>query len=127
MDRKAYSTDKAPAAIGPYSQAVQAGGFLYVSGQLPIDPATGEMTEADIRAQGKRVLENIKAILENAGSTMEKVVKVEVFLADMNHFPEMNEIYARYFKGDILPARQAVQVARLPKDSLVEISCIALI
>lgn len=118
-------TDQAPAAIGPYSQAVIADELVFVSGQIPIDPATGEMVEADIRIQTRRVLDNLTAVLDAAGSGLDSVVKVEVFLADMADFGTMNKIYAEYFDAEVKPARQAVEVSRLPKDALIEISCIA--
>ena len=117
-------TDKAPAAIGPYSQAVCVGSLVFVSGQLPVDPATGAFAGTDIETQTHQSLKNIKAILEAAGSGMEKVVKTTVFLQDMKDFAAMNEVYARYF-AEPFPARAAVQVARLPKDALVEIECVA--
>ena len=115
---------QAPAAIGPYSQAVQAGGSIYVSGQLPINPATGEFAGADIRAQARQSLENIKAILAAAGTDMAHVVKTTVLLQDMADFAAMNEVYAEYF-SEPYPARTAFQVAKLPKDALVEIEAVA--
>lgn len=115
---------QAPAAIGPYSQAVQAGGSIYVSGQLPINPATGEFAGADIRAQARQSLENIKAILAAAGTDMAHVVKTTVLLQDMADFVAMNEVYAEYF-SEPYPARAAFQVAKLPKDALVEIEAVA--
>ena len=115
---------QAPAAIGPYSQAVQAGGSIYVSGQLPINPATGEFAGADIRAQARQSLENIKAILAAAGTDMAHVVKTTVLLQDMTDFAAMNEVYAEYF-SEPYPARAAFQVAKLPKDALVEIEAVA--
>lgn len=120
---KVISTPKAPAAIGPYSQAIEANGVIYVSGQLPIDPATGKMP-AEVADQAKQSLENIKAILEAAGSGMDQVVMVNIFVQDMNHFKVVNDIYAKYFTANF-PARATVQVARLPRDALVEISAIA--
>lgn len=117
-------TQNAPAAIGPYSQAVQAGGTVYVSGQLPINPATGEFAGADIRAQARQSLENIKAILAAAGADMAHVVKTTVLLQDMADFAAMNEVYAEYF-SEPYPARAAFQVAKLPKDALVEIEAVA--
>lgn len=125
MSKKAIATSKAPAAIGPYSQAIQAGNTLYVSGQIPLDPATGEIVEGGIVEQTKRVFENIKAILEEAGCNFSNVVKAEVFLDDINDFATVNEIYASYFTEDPKPARQAVEVANLPKFVKIEISCIA--
>ena len=117
-------TQNAPAAIGPYSQAVQAGGSIYVSGQLPINPATGEFAGADIRAQARQSLENIKAILAAAGADMAHVVKTTVLLQDMADFAAMNEVYAEYF-SEPYPARAAFQVAKLPKGALVEIEAVA--
>lgn len=116
-------TPNAPAAIGPYSQAIQAGGTIYVSGQLPINPATGEFAGADIRAQARQSLENIKAILAAAGADMAHVVKTTVLLQDMADFSAMNEVYAEYF-SEPYPARAAFQVAKLPKDALVEIEAV---
>lgn len=116
------NTGKAPAAIGPYVQAVKAGGLVITSGQLPIDPATGAFPEG-IQAQTRQSLTNVKAILEEAGLTMDDVVKTTVFLSDMNNFAAMNEVYATFFTS--FPARSAVEVARLPKDALVEIEVIA--
>lgn len=123
---KKIETKNAPQAIGPYSQAVLAGSQLYISGQLPIDPATGKLVEADIRLQTSRVLDNLKAILSAAGCTFENVVRCDVFLKDMNDFGVVNEVYGHYFKQPIPPARQTIQVARLPLDALIEISCIAI-
>jgi 2-iminobutanoate/2-iminopropanoate deaminase len=122
--REVISTPEAPAAIGPYSQAVKAGGFLFVSGQIPIDPATGQMIAGDIAAQTRRVFENLRAILEAAGSSFDQVVRATVYLADMNDFGTVNEIYGTYFSSPA-PARATVQVARLPKDARVEIDVIA--
>ena len=118
------STDKAPGAIGPYSQAIRCGDFLFLSGQLPIDPASGTMPE-DVRAQTAQALTNAKNILESAGSGMDKVVKTTVFLSDMENFAAMNDVYATFFPAGSCPARSAFQVARLPKDALVEIEMIA--
>ena len=122
--REAVSTPAAPAAIGPYSQAIKAGGLLFVSGQIPIDPATGQMTDGDIAAQTHRVFQNIQAILEAGGATFDQVVRTTVYLADMNDFAPMNEVYATYFTSPA-PARATVQAARLPKDARVEIDVIA--
>lgn len=119
------NTDSAPSAIGPYSQAIQAGDFLYVSGQIPVDPKTGAFAGDTIEAQTSQVLDNIEAILQAKGLTFQNVVKTEVFLQDMNDFKSMNQIYAQRFSHEVKPARQAVEVARLPLDALVEISCIA--
>ena len=125
MLKKEISTSSAPAAIGPYSQAILAGNTLYVSGQIPLDPATGEIIEGGIVEQTKIVFENLKAILNEAGCTFANVVKAEVFLDDIKDFAAVNEIYASYFTEDPKPARQAVEVANLPKYVKVEISCIA--
>jgi 2-iminobutanoate/2-iminopropanoate deaminase len=122
--KEIVSTDRGPKPIGPYSQAVKANGFLYLSGQVALDPKANEMLVGDIRQQTERVLENIKGILEAAGSNLHHVVKTTVFLKDMNEFPAMNEVYARYFTA-APPARSTVQVSRLPKDALVEIEVIA--
>jgi 2-iminobutanoate/2-iminopropanoate deaminase len=119
-------TDKGPKPIGPYSQAIRANGFLYVSGQVALDPRTAEMTGTDIREQTERVLENLKGILEAAGANLHHVVKTSVFLKDMNDFAAMNEVYAKYFTA-APPARTTVQVARLPKDALVEMDVVAVI
>lgn len=117
-------TDSAPAAIGPYAQAVEAGGLVITSGQLPIDPATGAFP-AGIRAQTEQSLKNVRAILAAAGTDMDHVLKTTVFLQDMNDFAAMNEVYATFFTEGNYPARSAVQAARLPKDALVEIEVIA--
>jgi 2-iminobutanoate/2-iminopropanoate deaminase len=117
-------TDAAPAAIGPYSQAVVADGWVFCSGQIPVSPETGELVERDITKQTERVLQNLAAVLEAAGSSMGSVVKTTVYLADMGHFVPMNEVYARYF-GDHRPARATVQAGALPKSCLVEIECMA--
>ena len=122
--KKTVSTEKAPKAIGPYSQAVILNGVAYLSGQIPTDPATNQLVEGDIAAQTERVIMNLKAVLEASGASLESVVKTTVFLKDMNDFPAMNEVYARYFTA-APPARSTVQAARLPKDALVEIEVIA--
>lgn len=122
--REEIRTDKAPAAIGPYAQAVAIDGLVITSGQLPIDPATGAFPEG-ITAQTRQSLSNVKAILEAAGTSMDQVVKSTVFLSDMNDFGAMNEVYADFFHEGSYPSRSAVQVARLPKDALVEIEVIA--
>ena len=122
--KEVISTTGAPGAIGPYSQAVKAGDLLFVSGQLPIDPATGAFAGDDIAAQTRQSLTNVKNIVEAAGMTMADVVRVGVFLQDMEHFGAMNAVYGEFFTGDC-PARAAVQVARLPKDALVEIEAVA--
>jgi len=123
--REVIATDGAPQAIGPYSQAIKANGLIFVSGQTPIDPATQQLLEGSVRDQTNRVLNNIKAILEKAGSSMDKVVRCGVFLKDMNDFAEMNAEYAKFFPNNP-PARSTVQAARLPKDCQVEIDAIAL-
>lgn len=122
--KQVISTSGAPAAIGPYSQAVEANGLIITSGQLPLDPATGTFPEG-IRAQTKQSLTNVKAILAQAGTDMDHVLKTTVFLNDMNDFAAMNEVYATFFTEGSFPARSAVEVARLPKDALVEIEVIA--
>ena len=122
--RQRIQTDKAPAAIGPYSQAIKAGGFVFVSGQIPTDPETGEFVAGGITEQTDRVLRNLRAVLEAAGSGLDQVVKTTVFLADMNDFAKMNEVYAKQFKQPY-PARSTVQVARLPRDARIEIDVIA--
>lgn len=119
------STGKGPKAIGPYSQAIRANGFVFISGQVAFDPATGQVVEGDVAKQTARVLENLKAILEAAGSALEKAVRTTVFLKDMNDFAKMNEVYGRYFPHQP-PARSTVEVARLPRDVRVEIDLIAL-
>ena len=119
------ATDKAPQAIGPYSQAVVYNGIAYLSGQIPLDPATGQIVDGDVAAQTERVLENLKAVLEACGSSLGHVLKTGVYLKDMGDFPKMNEVYARYFGGNP-PARATVEVARLPRDVRVEIECVAI-
>lgn len=126
IDKIVIKTDKAPAPIGPYSQAIQVGNLLFVSGQVAFIPATGELISNDIRNATKQTLENLEAILEEAGTSFKNVVKTTVFLKDMNDFSAMNEIYATYFSQEF-PARSAIQVAKLPKDALIEIELIALI
>lgn len=122
--KKILATEKAPAAIGPYSQAVRAGDFVYISGQLPINPATGEFAGGDIASQSKQSLLNIEAILETEGLSMEHVIKTTVLLQSMNDFGAMNEVYSTFFKSDC-PARAAFEVAALPKAALVEIEAVA--
>lgn len=122
--KKIISTDKAPKAIGPYSQAVVMNGFAFLSGQIALDPASGQLIEGDIAAQTERVLENLKAVLAACGSSLEQVVKTTVFVKDMGEFARMNEVYARYFPVDP-PARATVEAARLPRDVRVEIECVA--
>ena len=122
---KEISTSQAPAAIGPYSQAVRAGDFLFISGQIPLDPETMEIVEGGIKEQADRVFKNLQAILNKADLDFQDVVKAEVFLDDINNFAAVNEVYASYFTSDTPPARQAIQAACLPKNAGIEISCIA--
>jgi 2-iminobutanoate/2-iminopropanoate deaminase len=122
--RNIISTERAPKAIGPYSQAVVANGFVFLSGQIPLDPSTNQIITGDIAAQTERVLENLKSVLEAAGSSLERVVKTTVYLKDMGEFAKMNEVYGRYFASNA-PARATVEAARLPRDVSVEIDCIA--
>ncbi len=123
--RQIIKTGEAPQAIGPYSQAVVAGGLVFASGQIPLDPATGEFVEGGISEQTEQVLRNLSKVLEAAGTSLARVVKTTVFLADMNDFAAMNEVYGRYFEREP-PARSTVQAARLPRDARVEIDVIAL-
>ena len=122
--KKIFATTNAPGAIGPYSQAVQAGNVVFVSGQLPIDPATGNFAGDDIKSQARQSLTNIKNILASEGIEMSQILRTGVFLKDMNMFADMNAVYGEFFEGDY-PARAAVEVARLPKDALVEIEAVA--
>jgi 2-iminobutanoate/2-iminopropanoate deaminase len=122
--KEIISTESAPGAIGPYSQAIKANGVVYCSGQIPIDVATGEFVSTDIAEQTEQVLKNLSAVLDAAGTGLNNVVKTTVFLADMNDFAAMNEVYGRYFNEN-KPARATVQAARLPRDARVEIECIA--
>ena len=124
--RQRIQTENAPAAIGPYSQAIKANGFVFVSGQIPIDPQTGEFVEGGISEQTARVLKNLSAVLEAAGSSLDQVVKTTVFLADMKEFSGMNEVYANFFPGPP-PARATVAAAGLPRDARVEIEAVALV
>jgi 2-iminobutanoate/2-iminopropanoate deaminase len=124
MTKKVISTEAAPKAIGPYSQAIVSNGVAYLSGQIPMDPKTGQIVEGDIVQQTERVFENLKGVLEAAGASFDSVLKITVFLQDMSDFAKMNEVYARYFPKDP-PARSTVQAARLPRDVRVEIDCIA--
>ncbi|KDR94086.1 2-iminobutanoate/2-iminopropanoate deaminase [Peptoclostridium litorale DSM 5388] len=126
MKKEIISTSKAPAAVGPYSQAVKAGNMLFVSGQIPFIPETMELVSEDVKEQTARSLENVKAILEEAGSSFADVIKATVFIKDMNDFGKINEVYAEYF-GENKPARACVEVARLPKDVKVEIEVIAFV
>ena len=123
--KEIISTENAPGAIGPYSQAVKTGNMVFLSGQIPIDPQTGEFVSNDVAEQTEQVLKNLSAVLEAAGTSLNNVVKTTVFLADMNDFTAMNEVYARYFSEN-KPARATVQAARLPRDARVEIECIAI-
>jgi len=118
------ATDQAPAAIGPYSQGVRIGGFLFTAGQIPLDPATMQLVASDISSQTERVMENLKAVLTAADTTLDRVVKTTCFLANLDDFPAFNAVYGRYFPENA-PARSTVQVARLPLGSLVEVECIA--
>jgi 2-iminobutanoate/2-iminopropanoate deaminase len=126
LRREPVKTSNAPAALGPYSQAIKVGEFVYTSGHVAIDPATGEFIGGGIAEQTERVLNNVAAVLEAAGSSLDQVVKTLVFLADMNDFSAMNEVYGKFFTG-APPARSTVQAARLPKDALIEIEAVALI
>jgi len=125
MKKRVIQTEKAPKAIGPYSQAIQAGPFLFVSGQIPIDPSTGELVGGDIQEQTRRILENIKQILESQRLALPDVVKTTIFLKDMGNFAKVNEIYAAYFPTEA-PARSTIEVARLPKDAEIEIEAVVL-
>lgn len=124
--KETISTNNAPGAIGPYSQAIKAGDLVFCSGQIPIDPVTGEFVSDAVAEQTEQVLKNLDAVLRAAGTSLDNVVKTTVFLADMNDFAEMNDVYGRYFSEN-KPARATVQAARLPRDAKVEIDCIALI
>ena len=123
MEKKIIATDKAPAAIGPYSQAIEAGGFVFASGQIPVDPATGNIPDG-IEAQAKQALINVRNLMEASGLSMDNIVKTSVFIKDMNDFAKVNEVYATFFESDF-PARSCVEVARLPKDVLIEVEVIA--
>ena len=123
--RDRIQTDNAPKAIGPYSQAIKANGVVYASGQIPLDPKTMQIVEGGIREQTERVMNNLSAVLEAAGSSLDRVVKTTVFLADLGDFSDMNDVYGRFF-GEIPPARSTVQVSRLPRDVRIEIDVIAL-
>ncbi len=122
---KKIESSSAPKAIGPYSQAVRAGDYIFVSGQIPINPANGILVSGGVKEQTMQVLVNIQAILKSEGLSFENVVKTEVYLADLEHFQEMNDTYATFFEPEVKPARVTVQVSRLPKDAMVEISCTA--
>ncbi|WP_010631519.1 RidA family protein [Sporolactobacillus vineae] len=123
--KKQIATRLAPQAVGPYSQAVAAGGFVFVSGQIPLDPETGTIVAGDVKTQAERIFKNIGAILNEAGLDFTHVVTATVFLTDISDFAAVNEVYAGYFKGGVLPARSAVQVGALPKQAKLEISCVA--
>ncbi len=123
--KEVIATDKGPKAIGPYSQAIKASGFIYTAGQIPFDPATGQIIEGGIAQQTARVFDNLKAVVEAAGSSLDKAVKATVYLKDMNDFAAMNEVYARYFQNNP-PARSTVEVSRLPRDVRVEIDLVVL-
>ncbi|MFQ6058888.1 MAG: RidA family protein [Anaerolineae bacterium] len=125
-ERRIIATDKAPAAVGPYSQAVRVDNSVFTAGQIAIDPATGALIEGDIAAQTRQVLQNLSAVLEAAGSSLDQVIKTTVYLADMDDFAAMNEVYAQFFSTDP-PARSTVQVARLPLEALVEIEAVAVV
>lgn len=128
MQRTKIQTSEAPAAIGPYSQAIRCGQFLYASGQIPLDPATGEIVGSNVQEQTERVFQNMQAVLASAGGSLANIVKTTVFLASMGDFKAMNEIYARYFAGtELLPARSTVEVAELPRQVLVEIEYVAVL
>ncbi len=126
MEYTQISTPHAPAAIGPYSQAIRSGQFIYTSGQIPLDPVSGEIVGTDIQSQTHRVLQNLQAVLQGGGASLKSVVKTTVFLIHMSDFQAMNEIYASYF-GSVAPARSTVAVAELPRQALVEIECVALV
>ena len=126
MEKKIIATSNAPKAIGPYSQGVLAGDFLFVSGQIPIDPKTNQIIEGDIALQTKQVMENIKGILESAGASMNNVVKATLYIKDMDEYGRINEVYSAYL-GNVQPARSTVEVKRLPKDVRIEIDVIALV
>ena len=124
MERRVVSTDEAPAAVGPYSQAIVSDGWVWVSGQIPLDPATGVMVDGDVAAQARRCLDSLAAVLAAAGSSLDRVVRATVYLVDMNDFAAVNAVYATYFPDDP-PSRACVEVRRLPKDARVEIDAVA--
>ncbi len=126
MEKTMINTEKAPAAIGPYSQGIKIGNFVFSSGQLPVNPTNGELVTGDIQKETKQCLENLKAVLEEAGSSLDDAIKITVFIKDMNQFGKINEVYAQFFPND-KPARSCVEVARLPKDANIEIEGIACI
>ena len=125
MSKDVIATSSAPAAIGPYSQAIKANGFLFTAGQIPLDPATGKIVEGDITAQSERVMQNLKAILAASGTSFDRVLKTTCFLVNLDHFADFNKVYGSYFTNQP-PARSTVQVARLPAGALVEVECVAL-
>lgn len=125
MEIREIRTQNAPAPVGPYSQAVECGGFVFCSGQIPLDPATGAIAEGGIEAETARVMDSLKAVLEAAGASLARVVKTTIFITDMNDFGRVNGVYASYFTGGTAPARATIQVAALPKGAHVEIECIA--
>jgi 2-iminobutanoate/2-iminopropanoate deaminase len=125
MSREIIKTEKAPAAIGPYAQANRVGGLVFTSGQVPLDPQTGEIAGSTVEEQATRVMENLREVLAAAGTDFSRVIKTTIFMKDMNDFAKVNGIYGSYFEGDMLPSRSAVEVARLPKDVLIEIEMIA--
>lgn len=127
MSKNIIFTRNAPAPIGPYSQATSVNNLIYTAGQIPIDPKTGELSQGGIKDQTRLVLENLKAVVQEGGSSLSNVLKTTVFLKDMSQFSDMNEVYGEYFDADSAPARSAVEVARLPKDVLVEIEAVAFI
>ena len=127
MEKKIIKTDKAPSPIGPYNQGVQAGNMLFVSGQIAIDPATGELLQGDIQAETRLVMENLRAILAEAGTDFSKVIKSTIFLMDMGQFVQVNEVYGSYFDNATAPARETVQVSGLPRGVQVEISVVGLV
>lgn len=124
--KQAVSTERAPAAIGPYAQAIKIHGMIFTSGQIPIDPATKQVAGETIQEQAKQVMTNLQAVLEEAGSSLDRVVKTTCFLADLNDFASFNEVYGSFFRGDAPPARSTVQVAKLPMGVRVEVECVAL-
>jgi 2-iminobutanoate/2-iminopropanoate deaminase len=127
MEKTQISTSNAPGAIGPYSQAIRCGQFIYTSGQVALDPVSGELIGTDVQTQTHRVLQNLQAVLNSAGTSLSKVIKTTVFLVHMSDFQAMNAVYASYFSDGIPPARSTVAVAELPRKSLVEIECVALV
>jgi 2-iminobutanoate/2-iminopropanoate deaminase len=126
LEKKIIQTEQAPAAIGPYSQGIQAGNLVFTSGQLPVNPTTGEMIINDIKAETRQCLENVEAILKSSGTSLKNAVKLTVFIKDMSQFAQINEVYGEYFPED-KPARSCVEVARLPKDANIEIEAVAMI